>query len=234
MAETAPVKNNSSRLLMYLLLAVLVLLAFGGWYAYDKNHKSAKNSSAAQSVPAGWSAYKNTQYGFTFIYPDTWGSPSLSVTPADKGQSYSIVFIRQNLSPQDQAKQPTVSMHFDSKDLSRKICAANDQNDCTTQTAFTSDNVKTALKNKSSFTISDSNSGAIVSVGPTPSSQVLSSQQIVSLTKADSSAVRANYIIQNADKSCTQNAFSPNSMMNCITQNTYDTVNKVLKSIQNV
>ncbi len=232
MAETAAAKPKKFNPLNLVVL-ILIVLVVGGvvWYWHD--HKTSNQT--ANSLPAGWSRYSNTKYGFEFIYPNDWGTPNLSVNPAEKGQSYAIQFIDGKLTQAQLAKQPLVSIVFDSQDLSRKVCTANEPTDCTTDKAFTASDINKSLStNKSSLTAYDNNSDAIVTSGPTAAAEAMSLQQIVSLNTANVTAVRATYVIQNASQTCSQNKFSPDSMTGCITKNVYDVVNKVLKSIQNI
>lgn len=73
-------------------LVVLILIGGAGFYAYKANNNEssddAKNQYSAQidtsaneaSVPGGYKEYKNTQYKFSFVYPEDWSQQSADET----------------------------------------------------------------------------------------------------------------------------------------------------------
>lgn len=85
--------QNGFGLVEGLLIAVIVLLlGFGGYYVWNENQEEDMTSSSQESTkdnsmqsgdsqpeqadatPEGWTNYENSQYGFSFSYPEEWGS----------------------------------------------------------------------------------------------------------------------------------------------------------------
>jgi hypothetical protein len=213
-----------SRMLPILVLLVVILSAA----IYATQHKSSNSSQNA----AGWASYKSDKYKLKFNYPTVWGAPTITDSAGDTGKSYIVSFgTRPNIS---KPASKVISASLDSQDLTRKNCDAIHPETCSTIKAYTSIDVKNSIsKFKSSFTATTGNSTGLVTQGPAPSQQTLLVQQVVSLPALKVTAVRANYIINNAPKNCPANKFSSNSSSGCITKATYEDTTKFISSLQN-
>lgn len=76
-----------------IVLAILILIGGAGFYVYKANNNETSDSNkkgqhSAQtdestdeiSVPEGYKEYKNTQYKFSFVYPEDWAQQSAEET----------------------------------------------------------------------------------------------------------------------------------------------------------
>jgi hypothetical protein len=95
-------KNNQKNLggfalfeaLFFLLVAAILI---GGAYYVGSNHskKSAStNSGTSSATPtsSGNSTFKNSEFGFQFSYPSSWGSATLTSGPGVHGQGGTVAF----------------------------------------------------------------------------------------------------------------------------------------------
>jgi hypothetical protein len=224
---TTPSTRTRSNILLVLLLAVIVVAILSAWYF--TNLKS--NSSG--TLTSNWSEYKSDKYKIKFSYPTEWDQPNITELPGDTGKSYSVHF--GSSKPKTAVASPSraVSISFESQDLTRKICAPNDPSSCASTKAFTESNVKKSIaNNKTAFTTYDEDSTGTVTQGPADTDLTLTVQQVISLPSVKASAARVQYTISKAPTNCTKNKFSPDNLTDCITKSTYDTVIKVLDSLQ--
>lgn len=80
-----------------LIVIVLVLLGGAGWYMYHATR--TKNNTQSSVRPANSSqiltAYTNTEFGFAFNYPKSWGSVRVtpdSISSGTTGSAYNIAW----------------------------------------------------------------------------------------------------------------------------------------------
>lgn len=79
-------QKGFSALMILLIIILLGIVSAAGWYVWDQNHESKKDSSVISSevlptpTPAacatGYTQYADTTYGIKFCYPTQWGSVS--------------------------------------------------------------------------------------------------------------------------------------------------------------
>ncbi len=202
-------------------LLVLVII-FSVWYGH---HKTAPSN--ASSTPAGWTHYASNKYGFQFDYPGSWGKPQVTQDKGVSGSHYSVVFSN----PKSTDKRSlSVTLAMDTDDYQRKVCPGGQ---CSViSTAITSKTVTRDLKaNPSAFLGHDSSSYGFIAI-PNQNGTTLQEEQIVSMPAIKVSAAVAVYVISNAS-GCPQNKFATASQQPlCTNRGDYDTVNKVLKSIE--
>ena len=83
-----------------LLLVILGMIGFTGWYVYHSKKVANKESNSQATVQtvvtkeststnpyAGWKTYTNQEAGLTFQYPSNWTSQTATITP-DSGGSF--------------------------------------------------------------------------------------------------------------------------------------------------
>lgn len=228
--QSAAAKKFGNYLNILVILVVILAAAGGGWYW---NHNRHNSKAAVSNLSAGWSEYTSDKYSLKLSYPTTWGAPLITEVRADKGKSYNIVFRNQiTKDPADKEVLTSVSINFDSHDMTRKVCAADKPTNCATIKGFSAEDIRKLMSEKTAkYTIKTSDAIAIVSMGPTPNSQSLSAMQIVNLPSLNISAVRASYTITASAKNCSDSGFSPESAQNCITHSVYDTLSRVIQSM---
>lgn len=85
-----------------LIIVVLGLIGFAGWFMWQKNNdnktsdkqtkssqkESPKETKKTFTVPEGYMTYTNEEFGFSFAYPQEWGKLS---PPSDSNFGYSLM-----------------------------------------------------------------------------------------------------------------------------------------------
>jgi hypothetical protein len=214
-----------------IILIVLVLLFAAGWVGrhYQKQKQTEKK---AAEIPANWATYKNTSYGFQIHYPRSLGQPSVFEIPGQQGKSYSIHFSPPL--PVSAGHQDDFTIHLDSSDLYTKTCYNHNSDMCSTTTALTQAEIQKALlNNKSGFIKYDTTSyGFIPPNNGHGTIGQLDIFQIVNLAKIKVSAAHGTYLVLGKTTDCPVAKLAPDTQSKCLTNALYDTVAKVLKSLQ--
>jgi len=231
--------NESHNIVKRVKIAVISVLALAlvglGYVYYQKNHSSSANKSAA--VPAGWAEYKNDEYGFKFIYLQDWGEPQVRVSDGDKGKSYTIIFSKNGQSLQQNQGESSLSIRFDSKDYSKKICAVNEPTSCAETRAFTAKNVQERLKNKDGLVeYTDTSYATVSSQGGMNNTKMfaLNIDSVVDIKKVNVDALRLNYVLLGAPNNCEDNNFPAESTSGCMKRSHYDEMRRLISSISNL
>jgi|GEM_PF-2318515 len=229
---TTPVvtKQPSKKPLFLMGLLILVILIGAGYYI---SHKKSTDKSNDKTLPANWSEYKSSQYGFKFSYPAHWGTPNISALTADKGKTYSINFNNPKQAVKT-SKPVRISISFDSDDMSKKVCGQDNASVCGSVKAFTSKDIQTVLaSNNKSLITHDNNSYAILVNAPEMNLQnQLNIYRTIKLDNLNVSAVKGSYGILGSNKACPTDKLSANTSNDCINMTIYDDLNNSLKSLQ--
>lgn len=228
--RTVPVK--------ILVLFFILLGLLGGLYVYYTSHKDKTPSDTTSSLPVSWVEYKNVKYSLEFIYPNSWGSPMISESLFQTGKHYDITFAH---SPATSNSSSEVSIILDSEDAATKICDSGGEQ-CVVSSVLTSSVIEQKLKEDKSLFATYNNSSYATILGNIEqnsasklSASKLSVYQVVNLPKLKVSAAQGIYAIMPSSSTCLENKFSPqNSEQNCITNDLYDTMSKILKSFKSI
>ena len=108
MSEHSSSKRKKTWLWIIIILLILLLLFLGWWWWKDKDKKTSTTGSATggsseqqkqtektATCASGFSEYTNTELGFGFCYPTTWGTVSVAdakFAAADTGQRWTVKF----------------------------------------------------------------------------------------------------------------------------------------------
>lgn len=209
-----------------ILIGIIVVLAIGvGGYAY---HKSG-NSSTFLSVPTGWTLYKNSEYGFQFIYPDSWGSISTIKDTGHNDRSLNMSF--SNIGGSSNKRRVVLTFYSDKV---QTIVCGSSEGSCVPSEALSGQKIQTVLKgDRSHFIKYDTVSYSVLMNEPSQGGiATLSTFQIVNITKTGIHAVRAVYTKSGSVKDCPEYKLSTNNDVGCITESNYSEIKLVLKSIK--
>ena len=81
-----------------LMLVVVGLLIFGGWFVFSKQRGTDKNTeqprTTEQTTDGQTATFESKQYGFKFSYPKDWGDVTItkSLVEGKTGTAYDIIF----------------------------------------------------------------------------------------------------------------------------------------------
>lgn len=204
-----------------IIVAAVLLLAIGGWYAYDRSAQPTPKSDTGSS----WFKYKDDKYGFSFDYPSAWGTPQVSATNLDTGQEYIINFHKKTVSSNTNF---SVAISMDSDDATAKFCDPDGK--CSTSGGISKSTIESRLKTPVNFAAHDSDSYSTITTMPQEKISGISVYQKVNLSKIKVSAVVLNYQISNSSPNCIANKFS--SVQGCVSSSLYDTLSTTLKSFK--
>lgn len=198
-----------------LICLVAIIVGLVAWQA---------TKTSGNKLMAGWANYNNSKYGLAFSYPSTWGRPEVTEVPQPQGKFYNVGFSkihRINDNPD------SIILRFDSSDLNTCVSPG-----CSSL-AVTKDLVQKALKSKSKAGIykSDNDSYSTIFSDPKSKASVLTIVRAVSLPKMKASAVTATYNISQPGDNCPQRQPAANGTKNCITDDIYNDVLQVVKSV---
>ncbi len=80
-------KNQKGSAVVWIIIIIALVVILGGIYFYLQPKQSAitsvQNQVATSTIATptnmpGWQTYTNSQYGFSFQYPTSWGAPMMS------------------------------------------------------------------------------------------------------------------------------------------------------------
>ena len=219
------VTSHLSDTVIVLIVVFLMVLSFAIGLKWEKKTINKSQQSASLHAPADWSAYENKEYGFGFIYPNSFGKPLVNTKAGTTGHTYHITF------PSAKGNAiPEINMTTD--DYKDKICTADKKcHDITNQ--LNKAYVTNTLKSYSNIiVVQDDSSFAMVASGPSGAGSTLGLDQIVSLEKSKISAVSLQ--IKKGGSNCPNQKFSTDLSSGCIVQNDYDTLNQIAKSIKEI
>lgn len=226
-----PSKSLTSRLpdsLLILIVVILMALAFAiglGWEKHS-NNKAAKNSEL--NAPAGWTAYKNTDYNFGFIYPNDFGQPLVNTKSGSVGHSFRITF------PSAKNKNQALEIDMSSTDYKDRICTPDKKICNNVGSELTKDFITSMLKSSDkTIVVQDESSFAMVVGRPENKTSVLGFDQIVDLKKANVSAVTLE-LTKSGGENCPRDKFVSDPNSKCVVQGDYNNLNKIAKSIKDI
>lgn len=227
--------ENKSKKIVALLVLIVILVVIV--VLFESKHQNEQNAAAPRSqLATNWSDYKNSQYGFGFTYPTSWGKPRLTVqTPSDKpssiksqtGSYYQVAFPSMTTA--------VVSMNFYSVDYTAESCDSHGQ--CARDSGISDTTIKSALRNapKNTFFSRDSDSYAtLLYSGQNKPIAGVSINRLVSLPKINVNAVMAIYSVLKPAASCPTNMLSNSSAGNCATKDDYQNLNKMVKGLSQI
>lgn len=253
-------RNNNSgfSILIFTITTVIVCIVIAtGFLVYNQSHKPKKVSSSsnltntiaksastnqANSVykqkfvlPANWSWYTNTDYGFKIAYPDKWGAPRATTT--DKG-TVGHVYDTSWFSANDFV----ANVRIDSVDYEGQGC--NDSGTChtynTTNTAAVYSKELKIIKDNSYdnsyYTLVNNNEDSyatiLVNTQEATNTSLINSYRVVSILKINSSAAYGEFELLDSSPECVPKQLSPVSANRCITQPLVDDLVNVMSSLQ--
>src|SRR5258706_1228292 len=104
--------NRAQKLVvLVVVMALVALLAFGGWYMWQKN-----------AVPSGWVKFEDQNYGFKFNYPRAWGTAKLSTIDEKTGKTFTINIARAQM---DKDFPSSVSIELETASIIRTGCKSD-------------------------------------------------------------------------------------------------------------
>jgi hypothetical protein len=216
-------RSRLVKLEIILPVILLIIIFFIAWYGRHNN--GALNNDV---IPTSWIEYKATKYGFKFSYPTSWGAAQIVNTKGKTGSQYQVNF---GVSPNSKIanKNLSVFISMQSDDYISSICSS----DCQSQTnTATSKSIRANLKSKSnSFIKHDDSSYAFMATIPAAKISTLTDVQVVNLPKLKVSGAVGIYTVKDIGD-CPTAKFASSSKGGCITHANYDTLSKVLKSLE--
>lgn len=86
------------------IVAIVGLIGFGGWFVLQRGQKDDSTKTSADTsatptytIPKGYTLYENTELGFKFAYPTTWGQvEDNSSTPGNGDKKYFSIVIKKD------------------------------------------------------------------------------------------------------------------------------------------
>ncbi|MBX4190943.1 hypothetical protein KW794_02540 [Candidatus Saccharibacteria bacterium] len=221
-SEKSPQRSKLVKL--EIVLPIILLIVVGIFMVWYNNNNS---KTPGETVQAGWSEYKVTKYGFKFSYPTSWKAPQLVASKGKTGNQYQAIF---GVGPQSNPanKNLSVVINLQSEDYVSTLCPAN----C--ESMATSKFIQTNLKSKAAnFIEHDDSSYAFIASIPTTKTSTLTDVQIINLANLKVTGAVGVYTMRDVTD-CPQAKFATSSKGGCITHAHYDTLSKVLKSIEAV
>ena len=238
-----------------LILVIVAIVSFVGWYILSVKHSVTKTYSVTSSstqpakkpttsptkkvdaavtqpsnfvLPSGWSWYMNSTYGFKIGYPDAWGTPRGTDFSAGKiGGTYDTSWFL--------GGKYLINIRMDSQNSVFQGC--NDSGNCT---EYGSTNTKSAyspvIKQIEAGDYSNSTYALVAhdafSYETLLGNSVLDSYRITDILKINSTAAYGEYEVINPSDSCLHHQVSPNTEQGCITQELANNFSDVMSSIQ--
>jgi hypothetical protein len=220
-AGPTPAKSKVLKRGFLVALGLFILVILGS-AIYAASHNKSKKVA---SLPATWSEYRDTKYGFKFSYPSSWGKPQVSDIKGVVGDRYQITFVSSSKTP----PKASIGMAMDSSDFSSTPCPASG---CPSGAAMTATIVKSNISaSAKNFAMSDSTSYALVINSDSSHISTLNAVQIVSLPKLKVSAASLLLSRRDADK-CPERQLASSTKGGCVTSADYNLISQVLKSMQ--
>lgn len=214
--------HNSLRKVKLAAVLLLVLVLAGlGYVYYQKNHSSSTDKSAA--VPAGWAEYKNDEYGFSFIHPQSWGNPQFNETHYGQGKQYTIDF-------NNDSDEMRIFITMESENIEKKVCVS--ESDCKSLEPVTKTFIEKQLaSNKDGFISYDNSYYALVISNSKQKLQSgLEIYSVKNLPMINVSAIQASYYLLGNSSDCPSNGLS--NKAGCLDKAALETTVKVIKSIK--
>jgi hypothetical protein len=244
-----------------LIILILVLIGGAGWLVYKNHHKAVTSSASVATtkispskpaapflgfqLPKNWQWYTNAQYGFKFAYPDTWGSPSVSVSQGSIGSAFDINFYPAPAytGAMTYNSRTPINLLFQTDNYSDNTC--NDGG-CRTATASpTKSSIQSVLNSIANGSYNAQTNGTIVAHDTTSydivntqlpnggdTTDALIENKIVNLSVTGVSGVYIAYDIVNAPTTCKSDALSNTSQQLCINQDDVNTISQFANSIE--